>query len=539
MALKKVIDRYKDQKPPEEVIDYESRLWSPQSQPQWDVINSEAIETLAGGAAGGGKSALLLILATRYGRNTVIFRRTYPNLKELIEKSKEILSGIARYNSTSKLWRDIPGGRTLEFGAIERDEVKSDWRGRAHDMKLYDEVTEFSESTYQFLNGWNRTTIPGQRCRIVATCNPPSANSKGYWVKERWSPWLSSSYPGKRAEPGELRWFVRINATESEAETLSKLPSGSLILRRIPDDRQFEVEVPDNTPIKYNDEEITPTSRTFIPALLTDNPFLKNTPYRTMLQSLPEPLRSQLLKGDWEAGDLDDSFQLIPSEWVRAAQRRWVPRLNVKPQVLGVDISRGGNDETTIAPRWENHVAEIKSYPGTAIKDGAIIRDLVLLEMSSRNATVVLDLVGVGSSPYDLLKMAGARIFGFSGGKRAVDPESGDPLVDASGLLTFDNLRSWAWWQMREWLNPANYPNHGVMPELPPDERLFADLTSPRWTTKSVADPDNRLKAVIVVESKDDIKKRLQRSPDRGDAVVMSLVEWSDDSNAADWLLNI
>jgi hypothetical protein len=535
-GFKKTIDKAQEEVPVDE-IDAEEKIGKPQSEPQWAVVNSPADEVLAGGAAGGGKSYTLLLLAAKYGRDSIIFRRTYPTLKELIDKSRMMLTGIAKYNSVSKQWRGIPGSRTLEFGAIERHEVSSDFRGRPKDTIMWDEVSEFEERTYQFVNGWNRTHIPGQRCRIVSTCNPVASNSKGYWIKERWAPWLMPSYPGVKAMPGELRWFIRVTSDVSEESVLSQLPKGSLILRRIPDDRQYEIEVPDDTPINYNEEEIKPRSRTFIPMLLSDNPYLRDSNYKTMLQSMPEPLRSQLLNGDWEAGESDDSFQLIPSEWVRAAQKRWSPRPWMKPQVLGVDCSRSGLDETTIAARWENHIAEIKSYPGASIKDGYAIRDLVLLEQKTRDALIVIDVVGVGASPYDALKVIVDKIYGFSGGTKAVDPESGDPLTDRSEVLTFNNMRSYSWWNFREWLDPSNYLPDAILPELPPDERLFADLTSPRWSVRSLG--NSKYKGEIVVESKDDIKKRLGRSPDRGDAAVMSLIEWSDDTSAADWLLNI
>ena len=78
---------------------------------------------------------------------------------------------------------------------------------------------------------------------------------------------------------------------------------------------------------------------------------------------------------------------------------------------------------------------------------------------------------------------------------------------DRSGELGFTNKRSAAWWGMRELLEDG-------LIALPPDDNLTGDLTAPKWRVMSGGR--------IQVESKDDIKKRLGRSPDDGDAVVMA-----------------
>jgi hypothetical protein len=121
----------------------------------------------------------------------------------------------------------------------------------------------------------------------------------------------------------------------------------------------------------------------------------------------------------------------------------------------------------------------------------------------------------------------------------AQDP-NGKLMIDRTGVIGFKNLRAWVWWLMREWLDPANYEENTLMPELPPDEELFADLTTPRWQkTNTVTEryQDAGVKFIIQVEEKDEIKKRLDgRSPDRGDAVVMSLVEWSEADDPVGWI---
>jgi hypothetical protein len=81
---------------------------------------------------------------------------------------------------------------------------------------------------------------------------------------------------------------------------------------------------------------------------------------------------------------------------------------------------------------------------------------------------------------------------------------------DVSRELQFANLRSASWWNLRELLDPAQ--RHGIA--LPPDDLLIGDLTAPRWRMTSGGK--------ILLESKDDIRKRIGRSTDDGDAVVMA-----------------
>src|SRR5262249_18377767 len=136
-----------------------------------------------------------------------------------------------------------------------------------------------------------------QRCRVVATGNPPTS-SEGEWVIRYWAPWLDPQHHDPAA-PGELRWFARV------------------------DDKDVEVE--GGKPFRHKGETITPRSRTLIRGRVTDNRVLMDRGYMGVLQSQPEPLRSQMLYGDFSIGLKDDAWQVIPTAWVRAAQARWRP----------------------------------------------------------------------------------------------------------------------------------------------------------------------------------------------------------------------
>lgn len=445
-------------------------------------------------------SALLLILATTKHKRSVIFRREYPRLKDLIEKSRKLLAGIARYNSNEKIWRNIPGDRTLEFGAVQYQDDVEAWRGIEHDLKGFDELGEFTKEQYQFLITWNRSPDPTVTCKAVSTCNPPSSE-EAFWIIEYWSPWLNPDHPNP-ALPGEIRWFAMIDGTETE--------------------------VADGSPIFHNGEEIMPRSRTFIPARLEDNAYLKNGNYRGVLQRLPEPLRSQLLYGDFTAKKTEDHpWQVIPSDWVQDAMDRWTSTPPAPQSHLGVDVARGGDCLSVIAPRHHYWLGELIILPGQSTPDGSILADEIQKVRRSPRTEVRIDVVGVGSSCYDFLKQRGFEdlVFGLNGGGSAGKEK------DKSGTLEFFNLRSMWIWHLREILDPKSE----IKIALPPDPKLKADLCAPRWKIQ----PSRNQFGQIRVESKDEIIKRLGRSPDRGDAVMYAFAKAVDDGSGYDWLKNI
>ncbi len=234
-------------------VQKEWKSWEPQEGPQQQTCESQANEILVGGPAGIGKSALALILATSFHHRSIIFRREYPQLKDIIQKSKDILRGSgASYNSNDKVWRDIPGDRTIELGALQYEDDKYNYMGREFSLHVYDEITHFTESQFRYTKTWNRTSIKDEPCRVVATGNPPTAK-QGLWVIDYWAPWVDENYTKRtgrpKAEPGELRWFVSV--------------------KREGDKQSSDIEVDGSEPYEFlnSDGELeftTPRSRTFI-----------------------------------------------------------------------------------------------------------------------------------------------------------------------------------------------------------------------------------------------------------------------------------
>ena len=443
--------------------------WVALPGPQTQALVSEADEVLYGGAAGGGKSDLLLGLARTRHRSSVIFRRTYPQLEDsVIPRSLEIYGDPGRLNRARKQW-EFHDGRLVRFRHLERDDDVFGHQSAQYDLVAFDELTQFTEAQYVYLTSRARSVRPGQRVRIVGASNPGGEGND--WVMRRWAAWLDRDHP-RPAAAGELRWFRR-------------------------DGEGLEVETAAGDP--------DARSRTFIPARLADNPHLGDE-YRRVLDAMPEPWRSQLLEGDWQIGLVDEAYQVIPSAWIDAAMRRWRPEGHggAPGVALGVDVARGGACRTVLAPRRGDWVGQMEVYDGRLTPDGQSVVAL-LAPWVEAGYRAQIDGVGVGASAIDLARGLGMDVVGLVGSERS---EHGDK----SGSFPFGNLKSEMWWRLREALDPAGGRNLA----LPMDADLRSELRAPRYEMQT-----NGLK----LESKDRTEQRVGRSPDRADAVVYAVYE--------------
>lgn len=189
-------------------------LWRPQPGPQAEAYDCPADIIGYGGAAGGGKTDLALGLALTRHAVTAIFRRESTQLVGIVERLGELLGGRDGYNATAKVWR-LPG-RRIEFGACRHPGDETRHQGRAKDLLVLDEATNFLEAQARFLMGWVRTTRPGQKCTTLLTFNPPTT-AEGQWVISFFAPWLDDKHPNP-AQPGELRWFATLGGKDVEVE---------------------------------------------------------------------------------------------------------------------------------------------------------------------------------------------------------------------------------------------------------------------------------------------------------------------------------
>jgi hypothetical protein len=179
-----------------------------------------------------------------------------------------------------------------------------------------------------------------------------------------------------------------------------------------------------------------------------------------------------------------------------------------------VDAARSGGDKTVFAIRDGLVVCEVRfgSSTDTMVATGQVAGILA----RDPERTAVVDVIGIGAGIVDRLREQKMKVIAFNASE-------GTDAKDRSGELGFTNCRSAAWWHLRELLDPA----YGAALALPDDDKLTGDLTAPRWKVLSGGR--------IQIESKDDIRKRLDRSTDHGDAVVQSV--WTgQDGGAMAWI---
>jgi hypothetical protein len=343
-------------------------------------------------------------------------------------------------------------------------------------------LANFLEAQYTFIIAWCRSTYPGQRFRVVAASNPP-VTPEGLWINRRWAAWLDPNHPHP-AVPGELRWYTTIDDLDTEVSG-----PGPVMVNGVP-------------LLDHRGQPILPKSRTYIPAELGDNPDLADTGYGATLTALPAELRAAMAEGDFTRALRDDAWQVFPTAWVDDAMNRWHEDggRGTKMTALAVDIAQGGADQTVIAVKHGSWFARLQVLKGSDTPDGPTVAGLIFMTMRD-GCEVMIDMGGgYGGSTRDHLRQALQPTL-YNGAEAGMGR-------DRTGVLKFGNKRAEATWRMRDALDPE----YGSSISLPPDQELKADLCSLKWKQTPTG---------VMIESKADVKKRIGRSPDRGDAVIM------------------
>lgn len=239
-------------------------VWAPHPK-QAEFLAASEFEVLYGGAAGAGKTDGILIDALGLqqkaieNRNyqAIIFRQTFPDLKDLIDRSLQLIPSInkeAKYDKTMHVWT-FPSGARLEFGHGQYEIDRFKYRGRAFQYLGFEELTLWPTPVfYEYLITRVRSADPALKCYVRANTNPDGPGAK--WVKDRWK--------------------IPIEGTSTCFDvTLTDPETGKESVR----------------------------TRRFISARLDDNPHLRDSGYRENLlllgQNDPDSLKA-LLQGRWE-----------------------------------------------------------------------------------------------------------------------------------------------------------------------------------------------------------------------------------------------
>ena len=276
--------------------DNQELVFSPNIGPQTDFLAAPEKEVLYGGAAGGGKSYAMLVDLLRYANNrnhrALLLRRTLAELTELIDQSKKMYLHAfpkARFKESTKTW-EFPSGATALFSYVDKDDDVYRYQGQSFTWIGIDELGHYpSPYVWNYLRSRLRTADSSIETYMRATANP--GGSGGWWIK---------------------KMFIDPN---------------------VPNEPFWASDIDTDKPLVYGPNHSRAGEplfhRRFIPARLTDNPYLMNTgEYEAMLYSLPEVERRRLLEGDWDVAEgaafsefnrevhVVDPFE-VPEGWAR------------------------------------------------------------------------------------------------------------------------------------------------------------------------------------------------------------------------------
>ena len=242
-------------------------VFRPNEGPQTDFLAAPEKEVLYGGAAGGGKSYAMLVDLLRYANNpnhkALLLRRTLAELTELIEQSRKLYPKAfngAVFRESKSTWM-FPSGATAMFSYVDKDHDVTRYQGQAFTWIGVDELGHYpTPYVWTYLRSRLRTTDPSIETYMRASANP--GGQGGWWIKK-------------------------------------------MFIDPVPPNTPFWAIDPETGRTLYNPKTQKPLfQRKFIPARLTDNPYLAESgEYESMLLSLPEVERRRLLDGDWDVAE--------------------------------------------------------------------------------------------------------------------------------------------------------------------------------------------------------------------------------------------
>jgi hypothetical protein len=166
--------------------------------------------------------------------------------------------------------------------------------------------------------------------------------------------------------------------------------------------------------------------------------------------------------------------------------------------VWGLDVARQGDDSSVLCKRQGPVVHPLTVWRNLDLMQltGAVKAEYDAAPPSKRPVEIIVDSNGFGAGVLDRLRELGLPARGLNVSERAMAKQ------------TYLNLRAELWFKCKAWLENMDV-------SLPKDDALYSELVAPRYMFTS--------SGKIQVESKDSMKKRGVRSPDRADALCLAL----------------
>ena len=192
---------------------------------------------------------------------------------------------------------------------------------------------------------------------------------------------------------------------------------------------------------------------------------------------------------------------LLPLHLVESACTRDTESSPTTPVIWGLDVARYGNDRSALAKRRGQELLEpVKTWSGKDLMElaGIILTEYEAVRYNDRPTAIYIDAIGIGAGLADRLK--------------ELDLPAYSVAVSESASLKdkFTRLRDELFWNCREWFEGRDV-------KIPQDDNLIQEITGIRYKYLSTG----KLK----IESKDEMKRRGQRSPDVADAFVLTFAD--------------
>lgn len=444
----------------------------PQHGAQEDFLVTPAQEVFFGGEAGGGKSwACLqdfLYDVDNPNANGILFRRSFPDLEDLIFKAKDHFGGFnPKYNEAKHLFT-FPSGARFRFAHMNHVSNIFTHAGQEYTHEYWDELCHFPKLPYVYLMSRLRTTDSTIPTRIRATGNPDGEGV--LWVKQRFV---------DKLKPYEIKWFKTVN------------------------DRDVETSPDDPEAIS---RQWIPTKRSENTALMKANP-----QYEAMLNQLPEKQKRAYKYGVWDTYDAE--FQVIKTEWWQHALSgdvEFVPGI----AAVGGDYAESG-DRCAMASGRGNQIRKFKDFPGMTTPEFARKLWEEHMRYGKNQCLTGVDGVGPGVGVYhDLDEMGlGGRINAC----KYKDENFGAKYDKFALKLQFNNWRTQAWWQLREDMAAGEVDLHLLQEQdhyYDNIHLLQEEIFAHTYEVKN---------GVVHIISKNELRKEdsLGRSPDLADTLVI------------------
>lgn len=195
----------------------------------------------------------------------------------------------------------------------------------------------------------------------------------------------------------------------------------------------------------------------------------------------------------WGEFSLESVHDLIALKWIESAIEAQVDPY--RKAEYGLDVARFGDDLTVLTKRsggmvyWQHTWAKEDTMQTT----GMVMHEVMGTEI------VKVDIIGVGAGVFDRLAELGQPVIGLTVSER--------PTVENQGKYT--NLKTEIWFNLRDMFQQQY--EYGNTISIPDDPALIEELTGTKYKTNS--------KGLYQMESKDDFKKRMGRSPDKADSL--------------------